>query len=362
MNIGKVKKVLKLFLKGNDSGVPFLQGRPGIGKSAIVKQLAEENELDFIDLRLSQLDSCDIRGIPRVDAEKNVSRWYVPEFLPFKDIDKFEGTKGILFLDEINRARPDVLQSIFQLVYDRKVGEYELLDDWYIIAAGNLGIEDGTDVLDFDSALKNRFAYIDVDHNLDDWVSWAVDAKVYPSIIGFIQNKPQYLHCEFEKGKNQYVTPRSWHMLSNLLKNNSDVDPETLVNDIGLSLVNGAAPIFLTYLRDNKIPTAKEVLTDYKKTKERINKLSRDMIYQLNNEILLHINEVYDDIDDNTKQKYHKNLSLFLINELDLDNCMAFMKEASKLGENTRRFIEELDTEESRELDAKLKDVYFDIA
>ena len=342
MNISKVKEVIRLFLNGKQPVVPFLVGRPGIGKSAIVNQVAQERNFSFIDLRLSQLDSCDVRGIPRVDHDKGVSKWFPPEFLPFKGIDKFEGTKGILFLDEINRARPDVLQSIFQLVYDRKVGEYELLDDWYIIAAGNQGIEDGTDVIEFDSALKNRFVYIDVEHNLSDWISWATKNNIHSSIIGFIQNKYEYLYYEVNKDEKKYITPRTWHMFSNLLLNNSDIDPEEITNKIGMSFIDGATPMFLKYLQDNALPAAKEVLSNYSKITGRIKKLSRDMIYQLNNEILLHIKDCVETLKDKTKKTYIKNLASYAKDILDADNCIAFIKASTEYGDLTVNLIKEV--------------------
>ena len=358
MNIKKVKEVLKLFLNGKQPVVPFLLGKPGIGKSAIVNQVAEENNFQFIDLRLSQLDSCDVRGIPRVDKEKGVSKWFPPEFLPFKGIEKFEESKGILFLDEINRARPDVLQSIFQLVYDRKVGEYDLLDDWYIVAAGNLGIEDGTDVIEFDSALKNRFVYIDVDYNLADWVSWATENNVHNTIIGFLQSRPEYLYHQVTEDEKKYLTPRTWHMFSNLLNNNKDIDPEEIVGKIGMSFIDGATAMFLKYLQDNRIPTAKEVLTNYSKTKTRIQKLGRDMIYQLNNELLLHIKDTVEQLKDKTKKKYYTNLKEYIEDNLESDNCIAFVKAASEYGESTVNFVREFfDTND--DLNKKLFDSYF---
>jgi MoxR-like ATPase len=99
----------------------FIWGPPGIGKSSIVKQIATSQELEFLDLRLSLLDPTDLKGIPFFNAETKEGVWAKPSFLPSDT-----GSKGILFLDEINTAPPAVQASAYQLILDRKVGEYEL--------------------------------------------------------------------------------------------------------------------------------------------------------------------------------------------------------------------------------------------
>ena len=110
----------------------FIWGAPGIGKSSIVKQIAKQRELEFIDLRLSLLDPTDLKGIPFFNSETKEGIWAKPSFLPSK-----QDSKGILFLDEINTAPPAVQASAYQLILDRKVGEYELPEGWSIVAAGN---------------------------------------------------------------------------------------------------------------------------------------------------------------------------------------------------------------------------------
>ena len=107
----------------------FLWGAPGIGKSSIVKQIADEKGLDFIDLRLALMDPTDLKGIPFYDKETHTALWAPPAFLPR------EG-EGILFLDELNSAAPAVQSSAYQLILDRRIGEYELPDGWAIVAAG----------------------------------------------------------------------------------------------------------------------------------------------------------------------------------------------------------------------------------
>ena len=108
----------------------FIWGAPGIGKSSIVRHIAEAKNLPVVDLRASLLDPTDLRGIPMIQNKTSV--WCPPSFLP-KTSDK----PGILFLDEINAAPPLVQAALYQLILDRRVGEYVLPDGWKIIAAGN---------------------------------------------------------------------------------------------------------------------------------------------------------------------------------------------------------------------------------
>jgi len=108
----------------------FLWGAPGIGKSSVVKQVAEAKGIGFIDLRLSLMDPTDLKGIPFYENRAHQAVWAPPSFLPR------EGS-GILFLDELNTAAPSVQASAYQLILDRRVGEYELPEGWAIVAAGN---------------------------------------------------------------------------------------------------------------------------------------------------------------------------------------------------------------------------------
>lgn len=108
----------------------FIHGSPGIGKSYIVADVAKKHDLELVDIRLSQMDPVDLRGVPSIKDDQTV--WMPPVFFP-KDRD----SEGILFLDELNSAPPSVQAAIYQLVLNRKMGEYELPSGWRIVCAGN---------------------------------------------------------------------------------------------------------------------------------------------------------------------------------------------------------------------------------
>jgi hypothetical protein len=340
-NIKDMKNKLRLILKHNASNVgddglkfvqpitPFIWGKPGIGKSQAVRQIADEYNIDFIDLRLSQLESADIRGIPVPDMEQGISKWLPPEFLPFEGIKKFEGTAGILLLDEFNRARPDVLQAAFQLVLDRMVGMQKILDSWFIVAAGNLGDEDRTDVVEMDSALKNRFIHFSVDVDLPSWIEWAEGTGVHSDVITFINGKPNWLYHVMKEEDNVFVTPRSWEKFSDILNQNSDVDPMLVTETIGADIINGAAAHFVKYLESKEIVSGKDIVTKYhtKSIQSKVKAMQRDQIYGLQSDIVDFIlKQNFKTMKREISERYLDNLHEFCKNALEKDIYIAFMK------------------------------------
>lgn len=187
----------------------FIWGPPGIGKSAIVHSVALEAGLDVIDLRASLLDPTDLRGIPAIVGQKAV--WCPPAFLPNEN-----SKPGVLFLDEINAAPPLVQASLYQLVLDRKVGEYVLPNGWWIVAAGNRQ-KDRAVTFRMSSALSNRFVHLDLDVDVSDWRVWALQNDIHPTVIAFIGYRPAMLR-EDPSDSAAFPTPRAWEILSDLIK------------------------------------------------------------------------------------------------------------------------------------------------
>jgi hypothetical protein len=195
----------------------FIWGSPGIGKSSIVKQVADEEGLEFIDLRLTLMDPTDLKGIPFFDKDNNEAVWAKPNFLP-----KDSTSRGILFLDEINTAPPSVQASAYQLVLDRKVGDYELPDGWSIVAAGNNESDRGV-IYRMPSPLANRFVHLDMEVSFKDWKSWAYASGISESIIAFLGYDDEKLFA-FDPSLNEksFPTPRSWEYVDRILKSNLD--------------------------------------------------------------------------------------------------------------------------------------------
>lgn len=197
----------------------FIHGSPGIGKSYIVNDIAKKHDLEIIDVRLSQLDAVDLRGIPTISNGQTV--WMPPVFLP-SDPE----SKGILFLDELNSAPLSVQAAIYQLVLDRKIGEYTMPKGWAIICAGNK-IDDKGIVFKLPSPLINRMVHIVLEAKFDDFKVWAIQNEIHPFIIGFLGFRPDLLSSEVPSSSETnpaFCTPRAWAMLSSILKSNSDIN------------------------------------------------------------------------------------------------------------------------------------------
>ena len=218
----------------------FLWGSPGIGKSSIVKDVAKQLGMKLIDLRLSLLDSVDLRGFPHmIDG---VMHFATPSFLP-RDPD----SKGILFLDEMNNARPDTQSAAYQLVLDRSIGEYNLPDGWVVIAAGNRD-HDGGHTHSMAAPLANRFVHFECEVNFDDWRAWAMATGITPEIVNFISFRPALLN-DFENAndKKAFPTPRSWDFVNRILRSNADAEVERAL--IAGAVGDGATAEFLAFLK-----------------------------------------------------------------------------------------------------------------
>jgi len=206
----------------------FLWGPPGIGKSSIVAQIAKEKEIGFIDLRLSLLDPTDLRGIPFFDAKNDAAVWAPASFLP-----DGSQSEGILFLDELNTAAPMVQASAYQLILDRKIGEYTLPEGWSIIAAGNRESDRGV-VFRMAAPLSNRFIHLEMESSVEDWKAWAVEKGIDTAIIGFISYRPDALFTfDTQNDSRSFATPRTWEYVNEVLSSEPD-------NDLLMPLVSGA--------------------------------------------------------------------------------------------------------------------------
>jgi hypothetical protein len=208
MNIKNTKYVLNNM--PNTVSV-LLKAKHGVGKSRSVQQVAIENGWDFYDVRLSQCEVGDIKGLPYRDGD--LMKFAKPEWFP-----KDPNSKGILFLDELNRATKDVLQAVFELCLDRRLDGTPLPEGWRVVAAINA--DDEYDVVELDPALADRWFHIDFEPTAEEWLTWAKDNDIIPEIRQFISRNENLLdppvgNLEINK---VYPSRRSWATLSNTIK------------------------------------------------------------------------------------------------------------------------------------------------
>jgi len=218
----------------------FIWGAPGIGKSSIVKAIAKEQNLEFLDLRLSLLDPTDLKGIPFFNAQTQEGVWAKPSFLP-----SVKDSKGILFLDEINTAPPAVQASAYQLILDRCVGEYTLPEGWSIIAAGNRETDRGV-VYKMPAPLANRFVHFDMEVDFSDWKTWAYNAGIDASVIAYLTYDTSMLFTfDSKSNEKSFATPRSWEYVNTLV--NAGIESELLLDSITGAVGREAAVGYMSF-------------------------------------------------------------------------------------------------------------------
>ncbi len=220
----------------------FLWGAPGVGKSQVVAQTAQSLGYAFKDIRAILLDPVDLRGIPRITND-GATQWCPPSFLPGPG----DAAQGVLFLDELNAAPPLVQAACYQLILDRRIGEYQLPDEWVIIAAGNRE-SDRAVTHRMPTALSNRMVHLDFEVSADDWQHWALGAGVREEVRAFLRFRPKLLH-DFDphSASRAFASPRSWSFVSAIL----DACPEKNVEyDLFRGAVgDGAAAEFMGFLQ-----------------------------------------------------------------------------------------------------------------
>jgi len=211
VSITRAKELIKRVILAEKHMPVFMHSSPGIGKSAVTRQIATELGMEFVDIRLSTMEPSDLCGIPYVsEGGMNFS---IPSWFPTDP-----ESKGILFFDELTNAPITTQHAAYRIILDRSLQTgLELPVGWKIVAAGNLK-SDKTGAKDVAPALSNRFAmHIHVKADLEDFTAYAISNKLDVGIIGFLNFKAEALY-RFDPMKNEvsFATPRSWEQASNI--------------------------------------------------------------------------------------------------------------------------------------------------
>ena len=221
----------------------FIWGAPGIGKSALVEEFAIEVGLDCVSLLGSQLAPEDIIGIPQI-------RGNTSEFLPPKMIAREE--PYVLFLDELNACSQEVQKAFYSLIYERRVGEYHLPEGSIVIGAGNR-TQDAAIVKTMSSALINRMFHVQLKPDVKNWLTWAYTHGIHEWVTDYISQRPDHLFSEPPKTEEPFSTPRSWHMLSDALKEFGAGEKEMSIETIRMlaygSISASHAGMFAAYVK-----------------------------------------------------------------------------------------------------------------
>lgn len=272
MNTVQTKKVLTDFPVEKSV---MLIAKHGVGKSSVVKQVAEENGWDIYDVRLSQCEVGDIKGLPYLNKEKLSTTFLKPEWWP-RNME----SKGILFFDELNRAPKDVLQAVFEICLDRRLDGEALPPGWRVVAAING--DENYDVIDLDPALYDRWFKIQFLPSSKEWCDWARKYKVHEAIIDFVGRNPELLDPpdKMEAGRT-YPSRRSWvafHDCATKMDLFEKADDGMLTQVCAGWLGSEIAALFSKFLQNEFTRLRSvDIIFDFDKVKDKVEAAASDM-------------------------------------------------------------------------------------
>lgn len=296
----------------------LVKGPTGVGKSHIMHNIAAKLGLPLIDVRGSTMDESGVTGIPDFEGSKLAGVSY---FLATSWFKRACEEPVVLFLDELNRSMPQVMQSFFQIVLDRQLGNDQdgtprtLHPDTRVVAAINAGND--YDVNEMDPALLRRFWVVDFQTDHEDWLVWAEQHSISAMTRDFIRSNPNELRVDPGSAAPGKVLPcpASWDRMDTTLRymgwnpdNFAGQSPPEGFYQVcaGFIGTEGAAK-FRDHVQNSKLKLqALDVLDNFSKVKTKIDRNDAAQLNELLDKVLVHIGE--HQLSD-TKQK--KNLRAF---------------------------------------------------
>ena len=256
----------------------MLVGNHGIGKSEILTEFFKEKGMPVVALFLGQMaDPGDLIGLPCKDEKTGKTDFMPPYWFPV------DGKPIVLFLDELNRARPEILQTVMDLALNRKLAGKLLPEGSRIISAVNAG--DQYQLTDLDPALVSRFNIVNFKPTAEEWLLWARKAQLDPRVIGFIDENRMWLDKDpdmkegADTGLDKTPDRRAWKRVSDLIIGKSElkeIDAKIISSVVGAK----AASAFIQNAATRRLLTGREILAGFDKAKVK-DKLAEYGIHQL---------------------------------------------------------------------------------
>ncbi len=227
----------------------FLVGAPGIGKTAIIEQIAQELHIGLVSYSITHHTRQSALGLPYIQDEEfdgqayRISEYTMSEIIAsiYKKMKETGIREGILFLDEINCVSETLAPSMLQFLQYKVFGQHRIPEGWIVVTAGNPP-QYNQSVREFDMVTEDRLKRIDIEPDYTVWKTWAINEDIHPSILSYLDiRNDQFYKVENTIDGRSFVTPRGWSDLSIMMKlyelNHIDID-ELLIKQ---------------YLRDEKI-------------------------------------------------------------------------------------------------------------
>lgn len=240
VSVGQFVEIVELQFNQHIKRPIFGLGKGGVGKTESIRDLAIKLGIGYIDIRLLLYAETDLKGIPYPDSTHTTTVWLQNKILPNVERD---GERGILVLDEITSVSRSVRTAAYQLLNERRLGEYELPDGWIIVCLGN-GEEDGGDFQGMEGNFANRCSIFNVVPDVEAWKDWAFKNDVNYLVLGYISWRPGDLHTYNPESEDVlFASPRSWKAVSDTLNSSGYNDNDLITKvrvlaDVGTSVGN----------------------------------------------------------------------------------------------------------------------------
>ncbi len=241
MNIAQakeeIKRTVQIYLDRDEMGeytIPYMKqrpifmiGAPGIGKTAIVEQIAQEMGIGLVSYALTHHTRQSAIGLPYISERKfggeqvRISEYTMSEILAavYAIIEETGTEQGILFLDEINCVSETLAPAILQFLQYKTFGNRQLPRGWVVVSAGNPP-QYNKSVRDFDIATRDRLKYLYVEEDFSAWKTYAYDRRVHGAILAFLEiNRSWFYSIQTTADGPEFATARGWEDLSFALKN-----------------------------------------------------------------------------------------------------------------------------------------------
>ena len=216
----------------------LLRGHPGVGKSSLARELAQEMNLPLIDIRLAQRDPAELCGVYFPCHDRQELKLFPPEW-----VGQAKERPCFVFLDEINAAVTRLHQAAaYQIVLEHRVGPFEFHPDTVVMGAGNLE-EDNAIVSSLSSALCNRFAHFIMRPDVGSWLEWGARNDIEEAILAYIGHVGVSALYE-NNDEFAFPTPRSWEMASKVYRN---AHPDDRKRVVAACIGPSAADHFFTF-------------------------------------------------------------------------------------------------------------------
>lgn len=286
----------------------MIAGKHGIGKSVIVKKFFEGKGKKVVTMFCSQAaDPGDIIGLPRFNEETGKTEFALPWWFPT------DNTPVVLFLDELNRARPEILQVVMDLTLSRKLAGKALPVGSQVISAINEG--DEYQLTDLDPALVSRFNVYNFVPTPADWIQWATRTGIDSRVVSFISTNVKYLDSSFAEDSNtldKSPDRRAWERISDIMKHEPTID--ITFKKMISGIVGGAAAVaFYESLLKNILVTPEDLLSNFGKVSSLLANYNLQQYTYLNDSLCSYIDSSLGDFTGNedTQDLYAKNLQQY---------------------------------------------------